>query len=336
MGSSTNYSAPHDAVTPADTACLMILRVPTKVYRDEDRSWDLQVEQMKADFEAGPCAGSRPDLVHIWGHLKSLDLPEEASRIAVFVHDSVEGVYALDIPFTPGLYVDPWFDIREVAFQASLFAGFYVVQVHESSYSIYLMESQGFFLPVDVEDLGRTVSESWVHNLDQTLERLLEKLPLPVIMIGDSWACATMRRICRNSKHMYAYLPGLEIKQDTQQILDKMHNWMEERNHQKLAKVARLLEEEAAGKRIWKGSQAWLNSGGLSRPCTMLVSKMLSKRGSRLRRQRYKNHAKPVLSSRDELDTLLQRVRSLSGHILFYDKDVLRPWDSLLIQPGKC
>lgn len=318
-----------------ETACLMILRAPPDMETANEPSWKEQVAGMKAAYESSSCGRERPESPGIWNQLKLLDLPVDARRIAVFVHDSVEGVYALDVPFRQGLYMAPSLDIREVAFQADLFDGFFVVQLQGPAYGIHLMDSHGFTLPIEVSDLGISAAGSWMQALDLHLEQLLKRMPLPVLLTGDPASCGDMRRASRNAKHIYGYMPGADIATGPRQFLDRMHRWMQERAARKMAKVEHLLQEEADGKQVWKGSQAWRNLSGLSRSCTVLVGRMASRSGSLVRSRSCKIHGAPLLVSVDEVDSLLQKARGLSGYILFYEQDELDRWDMLMVKPGK-
>lgn len=333
---SMNYQplVPEPAVH-SETACLIILRAPPAGQSAHESYWMEQVARMQAAYESSSCGKGFPEGSGIWDQLKLLDLPGDARRIAVFMHDSVEGVYALEMPFRPGLYPAPRFDIREVAFHADLFNGFFAVQLQGPAYHIYLMDSHGFTLPIDVSELGPSPSESWMQALDCRLEQLLKMMLLPVLLSGDPASCGDMRRASRNAKHIYGYMPGSDIATDPLKILEKMHGWMKERTGRKLAKVEHLLQEEASGKQVWKGSQAWRNLPGLSKSSTVLVGRMASRSGSLARIKPSRLHGTPVLASADDVDVLLQKVRGLRGNILFYEQQELERWDLLLVNPGK-
>ena len=335
MNSIAYRSKTPESSTLSETSCLMILRSPPAGASANKPSWEEQVAGMKTAYESSSCCRVRPDSSGIWDHLKLLDLSGDTRRIAVFVHNSVQGVYALDVPFRPGLYPAPSFDIREVAFHADLFDGFFVVLLKGAAYGIHLMDSHGFSLPIEVSDLGAAVSGSWMQALDWHLEQLFDKLPLPVLLTGDPASCGVMRRLSHNAKHIYGYLPGTDIATDSGQFLNRMHGWIQERTSRRMTKLEHLLKEEAAGKQVWEGPQTWQNLSGLSGSCTVLVGRMASRSGSLVRSRSLRDHETPVLASADEVDSLLQKVRVLRGKILFYERDGLGRRDVLLVKPGK-
>ncbi len=162
--------------------------------------------------------------------IDTLDFDSSKKSIAIYVSPLLSKVYYLDIPVEEKIIMDESFEIRDLVYSQKT-PGRYLVLVLSSEQSRLYLGNHGQFIRIPLSlpenamayqsdppervanfsDPARRkeiLMDKFLHHIDEGLQDLLKKYPLPLFVMGTDRTAGHFKKMTRHGSRVTAYVHG--------------------------------------------------------------------------------------------------------------------------------
>lgn len=282
---------------------------------------------------------------------------KQKKSIAIFVSPVFEKVLYLDVPVEQKVIVDDSFEIRDLIYSKKQLHNYLLLIFSAKESKLYLGNSEEFARIIpdrpasidayindapervtnfsDADERREMLMEKFLHQVDLSMDEVLNKYPLPVFVMGTERTNGRFRHITKHSRNIVAFINGnyeensfAELKLILKPHIEK---WTKEKQKELLQKI-----EDAAGKKkLAKGINEVWHDAMENKGQLLLVEKnyMVAAQSGGDGNILYKvdephNNTTYI---RDAVDDVLEKVLLNGGDVEFVDENLLKDFDHIVL-----
>lgn len=289
--------------------------------------------------------------------IRNLQYDTNKKSIAIYVSPVFEKVLYLDVLVEEKIIVDESFEIRDLVYSKKQSNRYLVLVISRNNSRIFLGNTTDFIKIAssnheDIEDYQNEapqkvanfsdmserkeiVMEKYLRHIDNSLDSLLNTLPLPVFVIGAERITGHFKNITKHATAVVDYIHGNYEEATIPQLREKLSpylaNWKKDKEKDLLDRL-----EEAANKKklaigmkeVWK--EAMNNKGRL-----LVVEKnyMYAAEHGSAENIIYKLDASHnnFLYIKDAVDDVIEKVLQTGGDVEFVEEGLLQNYHRIAL-----